>query len=155
MTICFYSPRIEYKSSRQKGKFMRNKSKRKKIGQRKSVQKQIPRQWFYMSEHVVSARNIYKIYEDRDEIDAELWEAAGVVELTLPDGTFIDFEDNGTELKDVYSCRFLKEHQIVSLFYVTVGSDNFDAVKKEMQRVTQLAGGFFCGDTEDFQPVVK
>lgn len=134
---------------------MKNKSKRKKISLQGKKEKQVLHQWFFMSECMVSARNIYEIYKEEEQADAELWEAAGVVEIMFPDGTYFDFEWTQTELGDTYSNQYLEEHKIKSLFYVTVGSDDFEFVKREMKRIVQAEGGFFCGDTQDFQPIVR
>ena len=66
----------------------------------------------------------------------------------------MDIETGKPDLKDEYSKRFLEEHQVKSLFYVTVVPESLKDAKDVMGYVAEKLGGFFCGDTEDFSPLI-
>lgn len=89
-----------------------------------------------------------------DHLSLEIWEAAGVLEITLSDGKTIDFETAPLDLHDEYSNQFLAKHQTKSLFYVTLKPDSFSLTRPVMESIVKKLQGIFCGDTDDFTPVI-
>ena len=131
---------------------MKNKTKRNKIYSKNGKKPEAPANWFYMNDKEVTVRDIFQALESEDSIHAEIWETAGVLELEIPDQKSIDFEQTKPDLRDEYSNAILKEHQIKSLFYVTIDPENIQLIQCLMKKIVFSCGGFFCGDTEDFSP---
>ena len=75
--------------------------------------------------------------------------------MEVPEHHSMDIEEIAVNLKDEYANAYLKEHDIHALFAVTIDIENYAFMQKIMQKIIAGAGGFFCGDTEDFTPVVK
>lgn len=134
---------------------MKNKSKLKKAGQKSTLLQGIPGNWFYMNEQEITVRTIKESLETETEFSLEIWEDAGVLEIEIPEKKSMDLEQTKTDLRDEYSNDYLKQHNIKSLFFVSMDVTDYENVKKIMQKITQSLGGFFCGDTENFEPVVK
>ena len=83
------------------------------------------------------------------------WEAAGVLEVVIPEERSMDFEWTRAEFRDEYSKNWLTEQGVKTMFFVTIDAEHYTHAKHIMQTITGKIGGFFCGDTEDFQPVIK
>ena len=131
---------------------MKKKSKSKKARE-KSVG--IPSFWLFLSRREVSVRDIKDALEGYPGIDIEIWEAAGVLEITLEDGKSIDLEETACDLGDEYSNRFLEDAGAKSLLYVTIRPESYELAAPMMHTVSQKLDGFFCGDTDDFEPLIS
>lgn len=134
---------------------MKNKSKLKKIKEKKNTGTNVPAQWLYLCPQEITVRDIWTTVNDSDDLSLEIWEAAGVLEITLSDGKTIDFETTPLDLRDEYSNQFLAKHHTKSLFYVTIHQDSFSLAKPVMEHIARGLQGMFCGDTDDFTPVVR
>lgn len=133
---------------------MKNKSKLKQIQQssRKKAA-EVPAQWFYMSAAESSAAAIKEALADT-ACEVEYWEAAQVLEIVLGEGSSMDVEVLEPDFQDEYSNAFLTEHRIRFLCDVTFKPEDYDKAREVMEHICGRIGGFFCGDTEDFTPVV-
>lgn len=135
---------------------MKNKSKLQKIKQQKGKTPQCPKEWLYLNEKAVTARNIAQIFAGQPSMSAHLWEEAGVVEIELEgEAHSIDMEETGLDFGDSFSNDYLAKNRICSVFLVTLAPEDYEQAKEAMQKVTAELGGYFCGDTSDFTPVVK
>lgn len=134
---------------------MKNKSKLKKIKEKKPVQAKLPSYWLYVAREEVTARDIKNALEDCEGIELEIWEAAGIVEVVLSDGKSMDFEQTQVDLRDEYSNAFLEKEQAKALFFVTIHPDSGDLVTPVMRHLLQKISGLFCGDTDDFTPFIR
>ena len=114
----------------------------------------VPSNWFYMSENEIGVADI-KTQLDKIELETEIWEEAGVLEIILEEAGSMDMEAIEDDFEDEYSRAFLEEHQVKSLFYVTIKQEVYDKAKEVMEVICGKLGGFFCGDTEDFTPICK
>ena len=114
----------------------------------------VPSNWFYMSENEIGVADI-KTQLDKIELKTEIWEEAGVLEIILGEAGSMDMEEIEDDFEDEYSRAFLEEHQVKSLFYVTIKPEVYDKAKEVMEVICGKLGGFFCGDTEDFTPIRK
>lgn len=132
---------------------MKNQSKLKKIKAKKNAKPAVLTEWLYLSEHAVTAAEIAASFENSENV--ELWEAAGVVEVILGEKASMDLEWIEADLGDEASNQFLQEHQIRTVFAVTIPSQEYEAAQQAMQTILAKNGGFFCGDTEDFIPVIR
>lgn len=114
----------------------------------------VPSNWFYMSENEIGVADI-KTQLDKIELETEIWEEAGVLEIILGEAGSMDMEAIEDDFEDEYSRAFLEEHQVKGLFYVTIKPEVYDKAKEVMEAICGKLGGFFCGDTEDFTPIRK
>ena len=108
-----------------------------------------------MNPNSITVAEIENALEGMDGIETEIWKEAGVLEVEVPEHHSMDIEEIAVNLKDEYANAYLKEHDIHALFAVTIDTENYAFMQKIMQKIIAGAGGFFCGDTEDFTPVVK
>ena len=138
-----------------KGERMKNKSKLNKIKQKVAVQKGFPKNWFYMNAKELDVDRLKDVLADNKERKVEVWKEAGVLEIELPEEHSIDFEQIEADLRDEYSNEFLTENGVKTLFTVSIDPEHKKSAEKIMQEVIAGCGGFFCGDTEDFTPVIR
>lgn len=133
------------------------KKKTKKAPVKQAVIKKapagIPAEWLYMTEKEISVKQIAAAFAEKGAV--EVWEEAGVVEVILGEKASMDMELTETDLGDEVGNEFLEAHQIKTLFLVTIPAAEYTLAEAAMRKITAATGGFFCGDTEDFTPVVK
>lgn len=135
---------------------MKNKSKLKKMKQKsKTGNPGIMAEWLYMNTDEISFCQVKNAFSKDSCVSVQIWEEAGVCELEIKDSKSIDLEISELDLQDDYANEYLKEHEIKTLFLVTISPDEFAKTQKVMEQMTEKLGGFFCGDTEDFTPVIK
>lgn len=108
--------------------------------------------WLYFTEKESNVRDIYELLRDRYEM--ELWEDAGVLEVEIADGSSVDFEEGSIHPKDEITGEFARKHNFVRVFLVTFKAEDYAKAEKLMHLVLEKAGGMFCGDTEDFMPIL-
>lgn len=133
-----------------------NKKKKSGFKKKKEAAKKpnVPSNWFYMSKNEIGVVDIKKQLDDIEQ-ETEIWEEAGVLEIILGVTGSMDMEVIEDDFEDEYSRAFLEEHQVVSLFYMTIKPEAYDKAKEVMEFICLRLGGFFCGDTEDFAPIVN
>lgn len=124
---------------------MKNKSKLKKIREKKAGTATVTKEWLYMNPNSITVAEIENALDGMDGIETEIWKEAGVLEVEVPEHHSMDIEEIAVNLKDEYA----------NVFAVTIDIENYAFMQKIMQKIIAGAGGFFCGDTEDFTPVVK
>lgn len=120
---------------------------------KKPVAPKMPGEWLYLNKEELSLRKIYELFQE--EQTAEYWEAAGVLEISLPESGTLDFEDLEGTLGDEEDDAYLKEHEIHTVAAVTIRPEDYEKAEKVMLFITEKIGGYFCADTADFKPVVK
>ena len=133
---------------------MKNKSKLNKIRESKSLNSNIPKEWFYMNNKEITVRNIKEILDSIDNISIEIWDEAAVIEIQVGESGTLEMEGTESNLGDPYSNDFLKRNNVASLYYVTIDADHYVEMKKIMEKIINTVGGFFCADTDNFMPVV-
>lgn len=68
----------------------------------------MPGEWLYLNKEELPLRKIYELF--KEEQTAEYWEAAGVLEISLPESGTLDMEDlEGTLGDDEGRCLFASE----------------------------------------------
>lgn len=130
---------------------MKNKSKLAKI--RKPKQPDYPKDWLYMCEKELELVALKERLEG--EYSVEYWEEAGVLEVELNEEATVDFETVALNRADDVTKDFMETKGIKTVFLVSIRPEHFEASKIVMEKITGTEGGFFCGDTADFTPVVK
>lgn len=58
---------------------------------KKPTAPKMPGEWLYLNKEELSLRKIYELFEEKQT--AEYWEAAGVLEISLPESGTLDMED--------------------------------------------------------------
>ncbi|NLG04377.1 MAG: hypothetical protein GX567_11215 [Clostridia bacterium] len=111
--------------------------------------------WLFLSRQLITVRELKKYLESDSNFSIEIWAEAGVLELTVNDDSTIDFEQIEVDLKDDYSNQFLEEHQTRSLFFVHVNQMEEAPCHVIMKQISEHFEGLFCGDTQDFMPMVQ
>lgn len=133
---------------------MQNKSKRKKIHQGKQKKPEVPAEWLYLIPAPVELGKLYELFREDVPWKAEYWEEAQVLEIELSEAGSVDMEAMEPDLGDEEGNAYLKKHRIETVFAVTIVPEDYEKAREVMNFLTEQAGGFFCGDTEDFQPEI-
>ena len=150
---------------------MKNKSKLKKIkANNSSTRAKVSGDWLYLSKQILSVRDLYQAIPDTN--NCEIWEEAGILEISIGEKSSIDIEayislslDSDTSealdaaqlpsLGDEIGDNFLQAYDTKSLFYVSFNPENYELAKAVMEAIVKNIGGLFCADTEDFMPQIK
>ncbi len=119
---------------------------------KKPTAPKMPGEWLYLNKEELSLRKIYELFEEKQT--AEYWEAAGVLEISLPESGTLDMEDLEGTLGDDEGDAYLLQNGIHTVFAATIRPDDYEKAKEIMLFITQKLGGYFCADTADFKPVV-
>ena len=119
---------------------------------KKPTAPKMPGEWLYLNKEELSLHKIYELFEEKQT--AEYWEAAGVLEISLPESGTLDMEDLEGTLGDEEGDVYLKENEIHTVAAVTIRSEDYEKAKEVMLYIIEKLGGYFCGDTADFTPVV-
>ncbi len=114
----------------------------------------MPDGWFYMSDKELTAAAVKEALDDA-EYGVEYWEEAQVLEIVLGERSSMDVEVLAPRLGEEEADAFLDSHRVRFLCYVTFQPEEYENVKAVMEHICGRIGGFFCGDTEDFTPVVE
>lgn len=131
---------------------MKNKSKLQKIQKKKVSVPGVPAEWLYLTQEEITLREIYEVLKDDTPWKAEFWEEAAVLEIAVLESGSVDMEE--LEEMDEYLQAYMEEHHIKSVFAVTVVPEYYEKARKVMEKIMAQKGGYFCGDTDDFQPEV-
>ena len=119
---------------------------------KKPTAPKMPGEWLYLNKEELSLRKIYELFNEAQ--NAEYWEAAGVLEISLPESGTLDMEDLEGTLGDEEGDAYLKENEIHTAAAVTTRPEDYEKAKEVMLYIIEKLGGYFCGDTADFTPVV-
>lgn len=114
----------------------------------------MPEGWFYMSDKELTAAAVRDALADTD-YGVEYWEEAQVLEIALGERSSMDVEVIDPRLGEKEADAFLDSRQVRFLCYVTFQPEDYERVRAVMEHICGRIGGFFCGDTEDFTPVVE
>ena len=112
----------------------------------------MPGEWLYLNKEELPLRKIYELFNEAQT--AEYWEAAGALEISLPESGTLDMEDLEGKLGDDEGDAYLLQNGIHTVFAVTIRPDDYEKAKEIMLFITHKRGGYFCADTADFKPVV-
>ena len=85
---------------------------------KKPTAPKMPGEWLYLNKEELSLRKIYELFEEKQT--AEYWEAAGVLEISLPESGTLDMEDLEGTLGDEDGHAYLKENEIHAVAAVTI-----------------------------------
>ena len=114
----------------------------------------MPEEWLYLAEGEIMPEQIYAVFQEDSGWKAEYWEEAGVLEIELPEAGSVDMENLQGGSEDEIMEAYLKERELHTVYAVTIRPDDFEKAKKVMEYIISHLGGYFCGDTDDFQPEI-
>ncbi len=134
---------------KQKDKQDNTKQNKKPISPEKKSS--ITGDWFYMNSKETPIRTLYEAIKQSTQ-NIELWETAGVMEISLNPKSSLDFEEMKPYFRDSDGADFLSKHQVQSMYMVTFPSDQYDHVTPIFDLIVSNCDGFFCADTSDFYP---
>ncbi len=126
---------------------MKSKAKKKQFRQ------DVSEGWFYMFHGDMTVGALKEALSDT-AYEMEYWEAAQVLEIDLGAGGCMDVEALEPDFGETSADAFLKEHQVKFLCYITFRTEDYQAAREVMEHICDRIGGFFCGDTDDFTPVI-
>ncbi len=110
--------------------------------------------WFYMNSELITVRDIEKHLRNYENLTTEIWEDAGVLEVSFNEKSSLDIEAIKPYFKDKEGQEYLQKNHILALFMVTFQSADYDNIIPVMKHITKNLGGFFCEDTEDFSTLI-
>ena len=119
---------------------------------KKPAAPKVPGEWLYLNKEELPLRKIYELFNEAQT--AEYWEAAGVLEISLPESGTLDMEDLEGTLGDDEGDAYLFQNGIHTVFAATIRPEDYEKAKEIMLFITKKCGGYFCADTADFKPVV-
>lgn len=134
-----------------------------KPGQKNSVGKkaaavrtpQVTPNWLYMNQQEITLAQIGQAVDPVRYPEVHLWAEMGVLEIEVAEKASVDFEAMECDLEDEVGNAFLAENKVKTLVMITIVPAAWEESKALMTEICTKCGGFFCGDTEDFTPVVK
>lgn len=140
------------------------KNKKSMSETKKQNQSQYSGEWLYFAPEHVTVRSIAKALDGTDAQDGgeekrayevEIWEDAGVLEIIIGEGESVDIEQTQIHPKDEITAAFAREHDCKMVFLVTFKPENDACAKSVMKQILAAEGGLFCGDNEDFSPILE
>lgn len=133
---------------------MKNKSKLKKIRERKTKAPYVPAEWLYFAPADTALQQVYELFHEDVFLKAEYWEEAGALEIALPEAGSVDIECMDDDSLDDECREYAGQCGAKTVYAVTIVPEEYKKARAVMKRIMQNLGGFFCGDTENFQPEV-
>lgn len=119
----------------------------------KAVVPEVPSEWLYVTTADIDVRRIADALPA--ELDIELWEEAGVLEINVGEKQSIDMEQVKIHPTDELTKNFVESHGCSEVYLVTFAPEIYEQAKEIMQKILAECGGLFCGDTEDFVPIIQ
>lgn len=112
----------------------------------------VPGEWLYFATEAVGVRQIADVLEGTCEM--EIWQEAGVLEIMYGGEASMDMEEGKIHPRDQVTAAFAEEHDCDRVYLVTFSAEEYEKVLPVMRHILQECGGIFCGDTEDFKPML-
>lgn len=112
----------------------------------------VPGEWLYFAPEAVGVRQIADALDGTCEL--EIWQEAGVLEIMYGGEASMDMEEGKIHPRDQVTAAFAEEHDCDRVYLVTFPAEEYEKVLPVMRHILQECGGIFCGDTEDFKPIL-
>lgn len=123
-----------------------------KTAQEKKKKADVPGEWLYFAPEAVDVRQIADVLDGTCEL--EIWQEAGVLEIMYGGESSMDMEEGTIHPKDQVTAAFAEEHGCNRVYLVTFSAEEYEKVLPVMRHILHDCGGIFCGDTEDFMPLL-
>lgn len=128
------------------------KKQMRQTKQNKTQCANVPGEWLYVAPEGVDARRIADAITMQE---IELWEEAGVIEIAVNEKQSVDIEHVRIHPKDELTRAFVESRGCKEVFLVTFPLEIYEQTQSLMRQILAECGGLFCGDTEDFSPVIS
>ena len=112
----------------------------------------VPGEWLYLAPETVGVRQIADALDGTCEL--EIWQEAGVLEIMYGGESSMDMEEGTIHPKDQVTAAFAEKHGCDRVYLVTFSAEEYEKALSVMRRILRECGGIFCGDTEDFMPLL-
>ena len=77
-----------------------------------------------------------------------------MLEIMYGGESSMDMEEGTIHPKDQVTAAFAEKHGCDRVYLVTFSAEEYEKALSVMRRILQECGGIFCGDTEDFMPLL-
>lgn len=135
----------------------KNKDKKntgKSVVKATPTKKPMKMQLFYMTTNDINCKQVLEGIEEQEGMSIDVWESMGIATIEYSANEGIDFEECDVESFDSESdMEFVKQHEIKTIFQVTLVDTLKDKAGKFFQKIIDTNGGFFCTDSDDFEPI--
>lgn len=128
-------------------------SKNKTAVPTKVVKETIQKEWIFLTTEDMEVTALKNILEETYEL--EIWEAAGVLEVTLPSGEEVDFEETAVRDNDTLLLEQMEAENMQRIYLVTVGTESKEEFTSLFQKILAETEGFFLADNENLTPMIK
>ena len=129
----------------------------KAASMKKNVQEKktdVPGEWIYLAPAEITVRDI-ALDAEQMELETELWDAAGVVEVLLAEKASMDFERTQIPAGDEVLDGIVQREHCEAVYLVSFDPKVAGRAQELMQHIVKMHGGLFCADTEELQPVIR
>lgn len=109
----------------------------------------------YMAEKEVSVKELEEALTSDTNEEVHIWPEIGIMEITLKSSGVVDVETMNGFIDDEEDIAFMKEHNIVSVYAITVEEPCFEELRHCVTEWVRAFGGFLCTDSDDFTPIYK
>ena len=127
--------------------------KNKKAVTPKVVKELVQKEWSFLTTEDMDVAALKNILEEAYEL--EIWEAAGVLEVTLPSGEGVDFEETTVRDNDTLLLEQMEAENMQRIYLVTVGTESKEEFTSLFQKILAETEGLFLADNENLTPVIK
>ncbi|MCI5918872.1 MAG: hypothetical protein MRZ75_06075 [Roseburia sp.] len=127
--------------------------KNKKAVTTKVVKELVQKEWIFLTTEDMDVAALKNILEEAYEL--EIWEAAGVLEVTLPSGEGVDFEETTVRDNDTLLLEQMEAENMQRIYLVTVGTESKEEFTSLFQKILAETEGLFLADNENLTPVIK
>jgi hypothetical protein len=140
-------------SSRPKPNGKGGKPSKKPVKTPAPQEPEFPMDWFFFHPEVYSVRDLKALFDPIPGLDIEIWPDLGVLEITFPSKTFVDFEATQELPDDPALNQFLAQHPHQSAYYVSVEPVCHQADLDFLKETAAQSGGILLADNDELSPV--
>ena len=90
----------------------------------------MPGEWLYLNKEELPLRKIYELF--KEDQTAEYWEAAGVLEISLPESGTLDMKIQKEHLVMTKAMLFASRMVIHTVFAATIRPEDYEKAKEIM-----------------------
>jgi len=109
---------------------------------------------FYMTENAIDCVQLVTGIAEEDGMTVDVWEDMSIATIEYSANEGIDFEECDVDSFDSESdIEFVQSHNIKTIYQVTLVDSLKEKAGRFFQTIIDTNGGFFCSDTDDFEPV--
>lgn len=128
--------------------------KQVKIQTKAVVDKGVIEEYFYMIPKAVTVRELEEAVHCVSEENKEIWTELDLMEIVLETDSLI-FENMMDTFDEASDRKFLENKGIQTVYAASYNTKDKAMVKKVLEELYQVFGGFMASDTEDLEPMFE